>query len=48
MTEVFPGLAAALADRYRIDTGSGHAPTLLGQGSMATVIERGCRPSAGP
>jgi serine/threonine-protein kinase len=31
------GLAAALSDRYRIEVGSGHAPTLLGQGGMATV-----------
>jgi hypothetical protein len=30
-------LTAALADRYRLEVGSGHAPTLLGVGGMATV-----------
>jgi len=37
MNETIARLTAALADRYRIEVGSGHAPTLLGQGGMATV-----------
>jgi hypothetical protein len=39
-------LRASLADRYRIEVGSGHPPTLLGQGGMARrrVAEATARP----
>jgi hypothetical protein len=39
-------LTAALADRYRLEVGSGHAPTLLGVGGMATVSAADSRGSA--
>jgi len=41
MAAIPAGLADALQDRYRLERE-------LGQGGMATVIARGCRPSAGP
>jgi len=46
LTDAAQRLATALSDRYRIEVGSGHDPTLLGQGGMATVSAADSRGSA--